>query len=346
MTNMIKDYYKILGVSETSTQLEIKKAYRKLARMWHPDIAGNSTENLFKFKEINEAYEILSDKTKKDNYDSSRRFYNYSSAPKSNNGNTKSNTSEHEFKKAESPKKSFTDDTKSGFKFNWEEFLSKYKEYSQKKNNYESNKKHTEAKKGKDIHTDVELTVTEAVLGTTKIINMIHTQTCSKCNGRKFVNGGLCSLCHGSGEQSDYKRFTIKIPAGIKNGAKIRLSEEGENGLNGGKNGDLYVTVHIKTPLDYSVDGLNVLKKVVLAPYEAVLGTNVSIKTPNGNVNVKITENTQNGQKIRLSGCGLMKNNKCGDMILTVEIQIPTKLSPKEIDLYKQLKELSTSTVK
>lgn len=344
MTNMTKDYYKILGVSESCTYAELKSAYRKLARKWHPDVAGNSADVVFKFKEINEAYEILSDKNKRAEYDTVNRYYNYSStktekkserATEPNFKNTKSSSINEEEKKQ-------------GFNFNWEEFLSKYKDYTKKyqqadnKENSCSNAKYGNSENGKDINTDVEISVSEAINGTQKVINMLNTTICPHCNGRKFINGSVCSHCHGKGEIADYKRFTVKIPAGVKDNSKIRLAGEGVSGKNGGRNGDLYIKIHIKAPFEYKTEGNNIFKTITIAPYLAVLGGSLSVKTPNGNVNVKISPNTQNGQKIRLNECGININGKIGDMILTVEIQIPKNLTSEEIELYKKLQQIDS----
>ena len=359
MTNMTsKDYYKILGVNEYCTEQELKSAYRKLARKWHPDIAGNTDDVVNKFKEINEAYEVLSNKSKRADFDTVRKYYNYSSNKKdtaqkqqkseANKAATNPNTSD---KQQETHKK--TEEHNSfNFNFKWDEFLSKYKEYANKyenmytQKNNEKKAKYGNSKKGNDINTDVEVTIAEAVSGTTKIINMLHTSVCPKCGGRKFVNGSICSHCHGKGDISEHKRFTVKIPAGVKDNSKIRLAGEGECGLNGGSNGDLYITVHVKAPVDYKTDGNNILKTITLAPYEAVLGGNISVKTPDGNITVRIAPNTQNGQKIRLSGCGIRVKNKVGDMILTVEIQIPKNISNIELELYKKLQEVSSQNVR
>lgn len=351
MTNMTKDYYKILGVSEACTESELKSAYRRLARKWHPDVAGNTEDVVSKFKEINEAYEILSDKVKKAEYDTINRYCNYSSEKKS------SGATEPDFKNTNTDSQKKPEQEKNtGFNFNWEEFLSKYKDYTNKYK--ESQKKETNFKKreshvkygniqrGTDINTDVDITIAEAINGCTKIINMLNTNVCPYCNGRKFINNSTCPHCNGKGEFTDYKRFTVKIPAGVKDNSKIRLSGEGNRGLNGGKNGDLFITVHIKSPLDYKTEGNNILKSITLTPYEAVLGGNISIKTLDGNINVRISPNTQNGQKIRLSGCGINTNGKIGDMILTVEIQIPKNLSSEEIELYRKLRDISSQNVR
>lgn len=319
---MTKDYYKILDIEDSSSQDIIKSAYRKLARKWHPDVAGNTSDVIAKFKEINEAYEVLSNSVKKADYDKARKFYNYSSQQTQTvNKNTSynKNTTNPNFKETQHEKKAAG--------FNWEDFFKPKKEIKT-------------PKRGEDIFSDVEISIFEAFSGTIKIINMLQTQVCPVCGGRKFVNGNKCSYCKGKGDISTYKKFNVKIPAGIKNGSKIRLAEEGEKGKNGGRNGDLYLTIHIREPQNYKTEGLNILKNIQITPAEAVLGASISIPTLIGNVMLKITPNTKNGQKIRLSGCGIKQNDKIGDMIVTVEIQIPQDLSVEEINLYKKLQEL------
>ena len=321
---MTKDYYKILDITESSSTEEIKCAYRHLARKWHPDVAGNTPDIIARFKEINEAYEILSDSLKKADYDRVRRFYSYAKNSASKQ-ETKTN-----YKTTENP-----DKTSKNFSFKWEDLFSHKKERDVKP-----------PRKGDDIYSDVEISVFEAVSGTTKVINMLQTNICPKCGGRRFINGTQCSHCKGKGETSTYKRFSVKIPAGIKDKSKIRLAEEGEKGLNGGRNGDLYLIIHIREPKNYKTDGLNILKTIAITPYEAVLGGNVTVSTLRGNVSLKITPQTRNGQKIRLSGCGIEQNNKVGDMIVTVEIQIPKNLTAEEIRLYKRLQEISGDNIR
>ena len=321
---MTKDYYKILDITESSSTEEIKSAYRHLARKWHPDVAGNTPDIIARFKEINEAYEILSDSLKKADYDKARRFYSYAK-----NSYSKQETKTN-YKTTENPNK-----TSKNFSFKWEDLFSHKKERDVKP-----------PRKGDDIYSDVEISVFEAVSGTTKVINMLQTNICPKCGGRRFINGTQCSHCKGKGETSTYKRFSVKIPAGIKDKSKIRLAEEGEKGLNGGRNGDLYLIIHVREPKNYKTDGLNILKTIAITPYEAVLVGNVTVPTLRGNVSLKITPQTRNGQKIRLSGCGIEQNNKVGDMIVTVEIQIPKNLTDEEIRLYKRLQEISGENIR
>jgi len=330
---MDKDYYKILGVNESDSDETIKNMYRKLARKWHPDIAGNNAEALRRFKEINEAYEVLSDKFKRDEYDRARNFYNYA---KNGFDTEKKETNDIKAKQYKSTGSFTSNPYFKNFSVNWEELFSS-----------KNNKKESHApQKGQDIFTDVEISIFEAINGSEKVINMLQTSTCPKCGGRKFINGSLCHHCNGKGEISSHKKFTVKIPVGIKNGAKIRLSNEGCPGLYGGCNGDLYINIFIKEDKNYKTEGLNIIKSVAVSPYEAVLGADIEVKTLNGTYMVKIPEMSQNGQKIRLSGCGIVQNNKIGDMIIVLEIRIPKKLSEEEKNLYKKLSEISNCNIR
>lgn len=329
---MTKDYYKILGITEFETAENIKNAYRKLARKWHPDVAGNSNDVIERFKEINEAYQILSDKNKKAEYDRARSFYQYAHSTKQ--------TSTNQEQKKGPTHDSNTD--KRGIRFSWEEFINK-KQYEQ---NYTKKEEKKVPRNGENIYTDIEISIFDAMSGATKTINMLQSTPCPKCNGRKFNNGTICSHCSGKGIFTNYKKFSVKIPAGVKNNSKIRLAGEGELGLNGGRNGDLYITIHIAEPTTYNTDGLNILKTVSIAPHEAVLGTTVSVSTINGNLKVKIAPQTKSGQKIRLANCGIVQNDKIGDMILTVEIQIPNHLTHEEIELYKKLQNIASDNAR
>ena len=338
MTNMTKDYYKILEITEYSTQEEIKSAYRKLARMYHPDIAGNNSDVIIKFKEINEAYETLSNLIKKNDYDKARRFYNYSSKNNKEANNSTNPQQKTECKKDVKNKQNKKQ--KSSFMSEVEEFFAE----KIKENKTNDKKENFIPQKGKDIHSDVEITIEEAINGTTKIINMLQTSVCQNCGGRKFVNGSLCPFCKGKGDSVKHKKFKVKIPAGIKNKSKIRLSEEGEKGLNGGRNGDLYLTVHIKEPKEFKTEGLNIIKTIQIRPQDAVLGTMIKVTTPCGTVSVKINPYTQNNQKIRLSGCGHKQAEKTGDMILVVEVKIPQTLTEEELSLYSRLRDINNDT--
>lgn len=317
---MYKNYYQILGISENDDAEHIKAAYHRMARKWHPDIASNKDEAIKKFKEINEAYQVLSDKFKKTEYDKAKSFYDYAQKNKNEDDFQSDNIKESNCNKKTKKKTN---------SFDWKKI------FINNKNN------ENDPIKGEDIYTEIEISYTDALYGTKKIINILQTLNCPYCNGKKFINGGFCKHCGGSGNITSYKKFTVKIPAGIKNHSKLRLAKEGEKGIRGGENGDLYINILIKENDEYKLDGLDIHKKIKIEPYLAILGGNVELNIFPEKYSIKIAPGTQNGQKIRLSKCGIVQNNKIGDMIITVEIKIPKKLSTEELKLYRDLEALA-----
>lgn len=367
-----KDLYKILEVEPESDLAKIKSAYRKQARIWHPDVNDNSKESILRFKEITEAYEVLTDTQKRNQYDiikgfNTRKEYSYSSTSKAKEqtakkayteANTKSpKTTPYEQQKTKQPSQADKkQEEKGSFSQVFENILdgifttnsTKSQKTTQQTPTPKQQKTKVKAENGKDINLNVNIKMSEVIVGTNRTINVLHTERCPKCDGRRFINGNKCPLCKGSGEISVHKKLNVKIPAGIKNGAKIRVANEGNKGYNGGKNGDLYLHIEIEeTPL-FKYEGLNVLCEIPITPFEAVLGANIEIPTLCGNISMKIPPNTTTGQKFRLSDQGVYdeKNKKKGDQIVTVKIVIPKNLSTREIELYEELKKLSTTNVR
>ncbi len=332
------NYYEILGVTPDSEPAEIKSAYRRLARKFHPDVNPDGAK---RFKEISKAYDTLSDEKKRKQYDTLNGFF------KTEKTKTSSRQAESEYKqktqqkseKAQETRKK-TDAKHADNKFG--DIFGTIFEASQKS----KKTKTPEPVNGKDINTDVTITLSEALKGTTRTVNVVHTELCPRCHGRKFINGSKCPVCSGSGEYSIHKRISVKIPANIKNGAKLRLKGEGAEGQFGGKNGDLYLYIQIKGNSNMSYDGADILYNVPITPYEAVLGGEIIIPTLDGSVKLKLPERTPSGQKFRLAGQGLKRNGKTGDMIITVSIEIPKRLSDDEVKLYEKLKKLSADNIR
>ncbi len=360
---MEKNYYEILGIKPDATDSEIKSAFRKLARKWHPDVAGNSQDVVNKFKELNEAYEILSNPEKRKKYDAIRGIFNNAKSQKNSstkekepqttnsNTDTSSNTKNKKAESKENNTKNKTNtntktnqhNNKNAFQDAWESFIKKTKESERPKQTKYSAKKID----GKDITSEITITVLEALQGTTRSVNILHTEPCHKCHGRKFANGGICAYCKGAGEISVHKKLSVRIPEKVKHGAKIRIAGEGNQGINGGKNGDLYLIIKVDTENSkYQYDGLNILQTIPLEPYEAVLGCTIEVKTPDGIVQMKIMPNTMNGQKYRLAKEGLEKDGKKGDMIITISIEIPKDLTAEERILYEKLKLASNRNIR
>lgn len=333
----MKNYYAILGVTPDSSDAEIKSAYRTLARKFHPDVNPSGTQ---RFKDITEAYDVLSNPQKRHQYDMINGFFKSAFENK-----TSAKQAQSEYKRQAAPKDEDADKQE-------EKQNKKSKEDFSKKINdifeefAKSKKSKSAAKKGEDIHEDITVTIKEAVNGAERTVNVMHTTQCSHCKGRKFINGNICPVCKGTGEKSEHKKITVKIPKNVKNGTKLRIPQEGNIGLNGGKNGDLYLKIKIEPNSRMRFEGNDVYYNVPITPFEAVLGGEITIPVFEGNLSLKIPPKTHSGQKFRLGGQGIKQNNKSGDMIVTVHIEIPCSLSDDEIRLYEKLKKLSAQNIR
>jgi len=333
-----KNLYAILEIPSSASDSAIKSAYRKLARKYHPDLNSGDALCIKKFKEISEAYEILSDADKKKNYDLLRGYYKETSQAKfSEAEKAYKQAREEDQKKQKEPE---------GFSNIFNDILEGFKNTTSSARNQQFKTKQVRPERGGDINADVKITISEAKDGTSRTINILHTEICPNCEGRTFANGAKCPLCKGLGEQSIHKKLNVKIPANVKHGSKIRIANEGNKGYNGGKNGDLYLNIKIDGNSRFKYEGQNALCTIPITPYEAVLGASIEIPTPTGKVSMKILPNTHSGQKFRLAGQGLAYNGKTGDMIVTVTIEIPKTLSREEIKLYEKLRDTTKTDIR
>lgn len=332
-----KDLYKVLDLTYEASAEDIKASFRKLARTYHPDVATKA-EDVEKFKEIKEAYDILSDPDSRKKYDVLRGFYREKIKKDFEKEQKRKNKYEEYIKKAkansqtgESFSKTFNDALDNLF-------------YSKK----ESSSVPKKPINGDDISIDLTISCFEAVNGTNRKVNILHTQPCPNCEGRTFINGSQCAMCKGSGTISIQKKINVKIPKGVSQGSKVRVKKEGNKGLNGGKDGDLYLIISVEKHPYFEFDGLNILCNLPVTPFEAVLGAEVTIPALEGNINVKIPAMTSSGQKLRLAGQGLENKSKTkkGDMIITVMIKLPDKYSDEEKTLFEKLKDISSFDIR
>lgn len=342
-----KDYYKILGVEKNATQAQIKSAYRKLAKKYHPDVDKTQAAS-DKFKEINEAYEVLSDKDKRDRYDnlgSNWQNMGYGSSGGSQGGFEQfyqnmggSNAySQGDFGAfggfSDFFKTIFGDMTfqsrgnasSSGFYDNI---------YSQQQSRKQT--KTTQKKINLDQTEVVNITAADLMSKKAISVTVSNIEKCSHCNG----GGASCYHCGGTGIVNNKRKLNVKIPLGIKEGQKIRIKGEGRLDETSNQRGDLYLSVKFKDP-DYQILGSDITKTIEITPSQAVLGANIDVKTLHGKVAIKIPPKTNTGKILRLKELGLpQKSGGYGNLNLKIQINIPKNLTQKEIDLYKALKEL------
>ncbi len=367
MAETKRDYYEVLGVPKTATDEELKKAYRKLAKKYHPDAnPDNKEEAEAKFKELNEAYEVLSDKQKRSMYD---QF-----------GHSGPNGYANDFSGF-----SGFDGFSGGFNgagvdFDLNDIFSSFFGGGGRRSNKNG------PVRGRDLKVHVEITFEEAAFGVTKeiIINRdeqcdvcngtgakpgTSAETCKVCGGRGTVTtmqntilgsfqssrtcdncGGTgkvisspCTECKGRGTVKKQRKIKVSIPAGIDNGQMISLNGEGEPGLRGGGSGNLYITVSVKKHSIFTRKGDSIFCDVHVTFPEAALGAVIDVPTLNGNEKFDLPEGTQTGSIFTLRGKGIKNVNGrgIGDLYFTVVVDVPKKLSSEQRELIKKFADVS-----
>lgn len=300
-----KDYYEILGVKKGASQDEIKKAYRKLAKKYHPDANPNNREAEEKFKAINEAYEVLGDEDKRKKYDrfgEAGDFYNGMDFDPSQFG--------------------FGDNVRyqyhtTGWNNDFSDFFNMFFGGRSGMGDIFGRATRGFSSKGEDVEMEFEITVKEGFQGADKKISLV-------------VNGTT-------------KNISFKVPAGIMPGEKIKLARQGKPGINGGSNGDLYLKVKFKLNDGFMMEGTDIITTVDLTPWEAALGSEILVETLTGKIMVKTPAGIQTDGKIKVPGQGYRdKRGSRGDLYIKVRIVNPKTLTAEERALYEKLREIST----
>ena len=364
-----RDYYEVLGVSKTATQDELKKAYRKLARKYHPDLNKDNEEAAEKFKECNEAYSVLSDDQKRAQYDQfgHAAFENGGMGGGGGFGGAGG----------------FGGFGGSGMEDIFDMFFGG-------QGGRGGNRAKSGPQRGADLRFDLEITFEEAAFGLEKEINLYRDETCDHCHGEgaesgskvescpecngtgyvrftqntmfgQMVNERPCSRCKGEGKiisepckecrgkgtVKRNKKLKVKIPAGVDNGSRLRVSGEGEAGAKGGPSGDLYVYLYVKPHKFFERDGTTVLCEVPINIVQATLGADIKVPTLDGQVTMKVPEGTQPGKILRLKGKGIpsLRGGGRGDQLVRIKVVVPTKLSDKQKDALRKFADISKDNI-
>jgi len=326
-----KDYYEILGVKKNADEKEIKSAYRKLARKYHPDVNkdSNSAE---KFKDLNEAYEVLSDKEKRNRYDSLGSNWQQGSDFTPPPGYENVNINFRDFGSGFSQGRSSSGfEDFGGFSDFFTSIFGSSMHQQQRPSQPQKQHKSTT---NLDVIQDITLEPEDAIYGISKNVKVSFMDKCPDCKGRG------CYSCGQSGFSPISKTLKVQIPKGIKEGAKIRFSNEGKLD-DYGHRGDIYLIVKFSKNAKFQIEGNNITSILEITPEEAVLGCIKSVETTQGIVKVTIPPKTQSGKSLRLKGLGLKSDKgEIGYHTVKLQIIIPHHLSDKEIELYKKIAEL------
>ena len=356
-----RDYYEVLGLSKGASEDDIKKAYRKLAKQYHPDI-NKSPDAEAKFKEINEAYEVLSDSQKRSNYDQ----FGFDGVDPNGFGQGFSNFNMDDLGDIFSNFMGGMGGGFSGFNFGGR------------------SSRRTGPMKGENRYMSMDIEFLEAVHGVSKTININVDKKCEQCDGTGaqsksdietcptchgtgvtmrqsrtpfgvIQQQGVCPDCRGSGKHikkvcphcggTGYnnvkEKVEVNIPAGISSGQQVRLQGYGERGENGGPNGDLYIEIRVRSHKYFVRDDNDIYIKVPITSVEATLGTTIDVPTPYGDVELSIPAGSQPNSRLRIKGYGIkdLRGSSKGDLYVELEVTIPKKLSKEEKELYEKLSE-------
>ena len=325
-----KDYYSILGVGRNAPEKEIKQAYRRLARKYHPDVNLGDKASEAKFKEVNEAYEVLSDPEKRKKYDQYGDQWQYA----------------EQFTKAGQGTRGDFSTGGAHTTFDFGDLGDLGDIFGGVFRGFGSGPQGTARRSAKPrvLEYPVEITLEEAYHGTKRVLQLQAEEPCSVCGGSGRVGRARCSNCGGAGRLLRPKRIEVKIPPGVGDGSKVRIAGQGSQGYDGAK-GDLYLVVKVlpHRMFERKDDDLHVEVPVPLVT--AMLGGEVGAPTLKGNVALKVPPETQNGKVFRLTGQGMphLNDSSRGDIFAKVKVVLPTQLAPEERQLFEQLRKYRRS---
>jgi DnaJ-class molecular chaperone len=337
-----RDYYEVLGVKRDAPEEEIKKAYRKLARKFHPDLNPGDKSAEEQFKQLQEAYDVLSNPEDRKLYDQygenwravkagagapppPGREAGQRSTRAGGAGSAGFDFGDFDFSSFRNPRGGAGIDV-------FEELFGGAR-----------GDRAPRGGRGRDIEAELELSLEDAHRGGRHTLQMQVAETCPTCNGSGMKDGNICDTCGGAGQVLRPKTIDVNIPAGVRDGSTVRLAGQGGAGSNGSEPGDLYLRIRLRPHPVFTLRGDDDLEvELPIAPWEAVLGGKVDVPTIDGRVEMTIPRGAKSGQRLRLRGQGLNKRKGGrGDEYARLKIVVPAEVSPEERELYEQLKRVS-----
>jgi len=324
-----KDLYQVLGVSRDSSEKEIRKAYRKLARQYHPDVNPGDAQAEARFKEINAAHEVLGDAKKRSAYDKYGDQWEHADQIEEMQRQRGGQT----FRFGNGGVRFETGDLGDlgdlgglgGIFGSW----------------FRQQERASGPRRGTDIEQPIELSLDEAYHGTTRTLQFAGQEPCVTCGGTGEIAGATCHSCQGSGVTMKTRRLEVKVPAGVDNGSRVRIAGEGHPGTAGGPRGNLYLKVSVRPHDRFERKGANLYTDVEAPLTNAVLGGEAEVTTMTGKVSLTIPPLSPNGKLFRLSGKGMPKLNSTerGNLYARLQVRLPDKLNDTEKKLFEQLRE-------
>lgn len=331
----VNDHYKTLGVARTASEKELKSAFRKLARKYHPDTNAGDPTAEERFKDINEAYEVLSDPPSRklyDRYGDDWRAYRdagYTGDEPAGQPRPGSHTT---YRRTYSPGQAGEED-----------FGSFFESVFGRGGQPGGATFRRRPTRGADLEQPIEVTFDEAFRGTQRRFDIQSPTVCPTCHGEGLARGAICPRCDGTGTVNRSRTIEVSIPAGVTTGQRIRVKGQGGASPSGGEPGDVYLVVTVRPDRRFERDGANLHTQVDVPLYDALLGGEVTVPTPTGRVALTIPAGTQNGKVFRLRSQGMPKvkaTGERGDLLATVNVVLPTDLTAAEQDLIEQLRSL------
>ncbi|MEX1158954.1 MAG: DnaJ C-terminal domain-containing protein [Thermomicrobiales bacterium] len=329
-----QDYYSVLGVSRSADEAEIKRAYREKARKLHPDV-NKSADAEEQFKAINEAHQVLSDPDKRSRYDRfGSDWERYQSAADAGAG--------ADFSQWFSGQPGSNRNTRFDYRTSGGEGFSDFFETLFGTGGRTARTQRRVPRRGEDHEYPIDVSLADAFTGTTRAFEMLTPQVCSECGGTGMVQGSICFACEATGSTSKRSRIEVTIPAGIRDGQRVRVAGKGSPGRDGGPAGDVYLRVRIKPDPTFALEGNDLKTEVNVPLYSTILGGETIVRTISSRVALTIPPETQNGRVFRLRKQGwpiAPGSADRGDLLARVNVVLPTHLSDRERELFEQLRE-------